>query len=237
MSPQQPAIDEFDHGRNGWSPQTMGRKRRGQSHSLHPSGKSHRVTLAQRSAWCFFVIAWLRGAAAYPQAEISVVAAPPRLTWSDFQTVDSLVGSEDAHIGAEISFPQPLRMDHDVDAYRLPAFTITVAPEPRRTLVRASAKGSEELLRHEQGHYDLVLLSARALARELATLTAPSATELSQRTQDSVDEHTKRAARLSQAYDRRTDHGRNLAAQASWGDRIAAALAVESIDELDGMPL
>ena len=206
--------------------------------------------LARRCASCLFVAAWLGGAAvASTRAEISVIADPPRLTWSVFRTVDSLAGSEDAHIGAEISFPQPLRMEHDVDVYRLPAFTITVAPEPSRTLVRASAKGSEELLRHEQGHYDLVLLAARALARELSTsaagalpdcrywLTASSPTELSQRTQDAVDEHTKRAARLSQAYDRGTDHGRNLAAQARWGERIAGALAVESVDELDGMPL
>jgi hypothetical protein len=194
--------------------------------------------LAKRSASCLFMAAWLGGAVvASTRGEISVIADPPRLTWSVFRTADSLAGSEDAHIGAEISFPQPLRMEHDIDVYRLPAFTITVTPEPSRTLVRASAKGSEELLRHEQGHYDLVLLAARALARELATLTSSSAAELSQRTQDSVEEHTKRAARLSQAYDRQTDHGRNLAAQASWGERIAAALAVASVDELDGMPL
>jgi hypothetical protein len=184
------------------------------------------------------VAAWLGGAAAaYPQAEISVVADPPRLTWSDFQTVESLSGSEDAHIGAEISFPRPLRMENVAGTYRLPAFTITVAPEPTRTLVRRSAKGSAELLRHEQGHYDLVLLAARALARELAPLTASSATELSQRTQDCVAEHTERAARLSQAYDRQTDHGRNAPAQARWSDRIGVARAAGAVDELDGMPL
>jgi hypothetical protein len=196
------------------------------------------VTLAQRSARCFFVASWLGGAAAvYPQAEISVVAAPPRLRWSDFQTVDSLAGSEDAHIAAEISFPRPLRMENIDDTYRLPAFTITVAPEPTRTLVRRSAKASVDLLRHEQGHYDLVLLAARALARELATLTASSALELSQRTQDSVAEHTERAARLSQAYDRQTDHGRNLVVQERWGKRIGGALGMEAVDALDGMPL
>jgi uncharacterized protein DUF922 len=195
------------------------------------------VTLAQRFPWCLFVAAWLGGAAAYPQTEISVVAEPPRLTWSDFQTVESLAGSEDAHIGAEISFPRPLRMESVAGAYRLPAFTITVAPEPSRSLVRRSAKGSAELLRHEQGHYDLVLLAARALARELATLTTSSATELSQRTQDCVSEHTERAARLSQAYDRQTDHGRNTPAQARWSDRIGVARAAEAVDELDGMPL
>jgi hypothetical protein len=196
------------------------------------------VVLAQRSA-CLFVAAWLGGAAAaYPQGEISVVADPARLTWSDFQTVNSLAGSEDAHIGAEISFPRPLRMDKVAGAYRLPAFTIKVTPEPTRTLVRRSAKGSVELLRHEQGHYDLVLLATRALARELETLTASSATELSQRTQDCVAEHTERAARLSQAYDRQTDHGRNTPAQARWSDRIGVArAAAEPVDEFDGMPL
>jgi hypothetical protein len=193
--------------------------------------------LAKRHLWCLLVALWLgRATAAYP--EISVVAEPPRLSWSDFQTVDSLAGSEDAHIGAEISFPRPLRMEKVAEGYRLPSFTITVAPEPTRTLARRSAIRSEELLRHEQGHYDLVLLAARALARELTTLAASSATELSQRTQDCVAEHTERAARLSETYDRQTDHGRNAQAQARWSDRIGVARAATgTVDDIDGSPL
>ena len=81
------------------------------------------------------------------------------------------------------------------------------------------------------------LLAARALARELTTFSASSATELSQRTQDCVTNHTERATRLSEAYDRATDHGRNLAAQARWSGRIAEALGVAVVDELEGMPL
>ena len=183
-------------------------------------------------------IVWLSvSVAAASPAEIVVRADPPRLTWSLFRSVDSLVDSEDAHIAAEISFPRPLRMESFAGAYRLPAFTIIVAPEPARTVVRREAQGSAELLRHEQGHYDIVVLAARALARELASLSAPSGTELSQRAEDRTAKHTDRAAQLSKEYDRQTDHGRDLTEQRRWSDRIGAALTMEAAEELAGMPL
>jgi hypothetical protein len=184
------------------------------------------------------MITWLSASvAAARSAEIVVRADPPRLTWSLFRSVDSLADSEDAHIAAEISFPRPLRVESFAGGYRLPAFTITVAPEPSRTVVRRGAEGSAELLRHEQGHFDIVVLAARALARELASVSASSGTELSQRAEDGTAKHTDRAADLSKAYDRQTDHGRDLAEQRRWSDRIDAALAMEAAEELAGMPL
>jgi Bacterial protein of unknown function (DUF922) len=169
---------------------------------------------------------------------IEVQANPSRLDWSLFRRVDSISGaSEDARIGAEISFPQPLKMERTGNEYRLPPFTITVAPEPARTMVRRSAVLSEYLLRHEQGHYDIVILAARALARELEAMTAASAQELSRRAQDCVDKHTRRAKDLSEAYDRETDRSRNPTSQGRWTEHIAAALDDPRTASLAGLPL
>ena len=169
---------------------------------------------------------------------ITVRADPPRFAWSDFRRVESMAGSaEDAHIAAEMSFPQPLRIQRMDDVYRLPAFVITVAPEPRRTTVRRSVGTPPELLRHEQGHFDLVVLAARALARELGGMLAGSASELSKRVEGSVDEHTNRADRLSRRYDAETDHGRDAGAQARWLRVIADALRRGAVDDLAGEPL
>ncbi|MET0152698.1 MAG: DUF922 domain-containing protein [Candidatus Binatia bacterium] len=198
--------------------------------------KSQAVSHARRSIALFYASAWLC-ASVVAGAEITVRADPPVLTWSAFRSVESLAESEDAHIAAEISFPRPLRMESADGVYRLPAFTITVAPEPARTRVRRSAQRSAALLRHEQGHYDIVVLAARALGRELASITASSASDLSRAVEDCVAKHTERAARSSEAYDRETDHGRSLSEQTRWSARIAAALTAETVGELLGMPL
>jgi hypothetical protein len=187
------------------------------------------ISLLAASSWLYVPVAG--------GTEITVHVDPPALTWAAFRSVDSLPESEDAHIAAEMSFPRPLRMEIADGVYRLPAFTITVAPEPARTMVRRSAERSAELLRHEQGHYDIVVLAARALARELPSLTAPSAIDLSRRVEECVAKHTERAARSSQAYDLQTDHGRRLGEQVRWSESIAAALAAATVGELRGMPL
>jgi hypothetical protein len=169
---------------------------------------------------------------------ITVRADPPRLSWSLFRHVDSMpASSEDAHIAAEISFPQPLKMETIAGGFRLPPFAITVAPEPSRTMVRRSASTSGYLLRHEQGHYDIVFLAARALARELESITAPTADDLLRRVEDCVTEHTARAQRLSEAYDRETDRSRDPTAQARWNGLIAAALEAPAVARLAGRPL
>ncbi len=198
--------------------------------------KRQAVTLARRAISLLAASSWLCVAAA-AGAEITVRADPPALTWSVFRSVDSLAESEDAHIAAEMSFPRPLRMEIADGVYRLPTFTITVAPEPGRTVVRRSAERSAELLRHEQGHYDIVVLAARALARDLGSITASSASDLSRRVEECVAKHTQRAARSSEAYDLETGHGRRLDEQARWNESIAAALTTETVGELQGMPL
>jgi predicted secreted Zn-dependent protease len=137
-----------------------------------------------------------------------------------------------------MSFPQPLRVERDdAGSYRLPAFTVRVAPDRSHTLVRRSIQPSRELLRHEQGHYDLVVLAARALARELDAVRADSPREVARLAEDLVAEHTRRAERLSQRYDEETSHGRELAAQSAWSANVAAALAAPAVATIAGMPL
>jgi Bacterial protein of unknown function (DUF922) len=182
----------------------------------------------------FFLIAMECPAAAQ---RIVVRAVPPRLAWADFRHVDSIPGSsEDARIAAEISFPRPLRMERIDDRYRLPPFTISVAPRPEGTMVLRTAVSSP-LLRHEQGHYDIVVLVARALARELESITAASPDELRRRVEEQVDEHTARARSLSALYDRETEGSTDVQAQARWEAEIAAALKRRPAKHLRRLPL
>jgi len=192
---------------------------------------------AHRGAFVLCLLTAVGIVAAGDGRRITVRAEPERLTWSIFRSSDHLSGSEDAHIAAEMSFPQPLRTENDDGRYQLPSFTITVAPQPTRTVVRPSVGASAFLLQHEQGHYDLVVLAARALARELEGVTAPSAGELSHIVEDCVSKHTARSERLSEAYDRDTDHSRDRRQQARWNDVIRAVLRDPTPTEIAGLPL
>lgn len=179
------------------------------------------------------------GAQAGDRTAITVRAEPAVLSWSLFSHVDTIPdSSEDARMAAEMSFPQPLRMERLEDGrYRMPPFVITVSPQPARTMVRRSAASSSVLLRHEQGHYDIVVLAARALARDLESTTAGSAAGLSKRVKSLVDEHTARADRLSYAYDHDTANSRNAVAQALWTEMIDAAMKEPSPTRLADLPL
>lgn len=169
---------------------------------------------------------------------IAVRAEPRRLTWSLFRHVDALPDpSEDARIAAEISFPRPLQIERVGRRYRLPPFTITVALEPERTVVRRSAASSPDLLRHEQGHYDIVVLATRALARDLDSLTGSSPEELRRRAERLVEAHTDRARRLSALYDRETEGGADSRAQERWDAEIAVASRQPGAARLRGLPL
>jgi len=169
---------------------------------------------------------------------IAVRAEPARLSWSLFRPVAAISGSrEDARIAAEMSFPRPLRIEKALDVYRLPPFTIRVAPQPDETMVRRGIHPSTALLQHEQGHYDIVVLAARALARELDGLEASSARELSGRAEELVSEHTRRAERLSEEYDRDTEHSHDARAQSRWDDLLAAAMRAPAVAKIRGLPL
>ena len=98
--------------------------------------RQHRLVLAASLIFAAIpAMPWI-GAAGM---RIAVRADPERLTWSYFRRVDSMSGtSEHARIAAEMSFPQPLRIERAEGEYRLPQFTITVTPQPARTVARRS---------------------------------------------------------------------------------------------------
>jgi hypothetical protein len=192
-------------------------------------------------AWAVVVATGVSAAARAPVMAIMAIvvrADPERLDWSLFRRVGSIPGTpEDAHIAAEMSFPRALRVERHGDRYRMPSFTITVAPVLSRTMVRRAAGASRHLLRHEQGHYDLVVLTARALGRELDSLGASSAAELSRAVQEAVARHTARAERLSEAYDHATDRSRDARAQARWSEEIESAMRAPAPTEIAALPL
>ncbi len=170
---------------------------------------------------------------------IRVVSNPTRIMWSHFREVDSIPGtSEEAQINPQMSpmnNVSPMRTANG--RFRLPNLTITVGLNMLETMVRRSATKTNELLQHEQGHYDLLILVCRVMARELESIEEASFQDLASRVQEVKSLHDARAESIDSEYDRQTDHHRNRPAQSRWDAAIAHAMRNPLASEVLGIAL
>jgi hypothetical protein len=169
---------------------------------------------------------------------IKVVARPARLTWRNFKAVAVIPDSdEEAQIAPETNLPARLHPVKVKDKFRLPDLTITIVLKSSDTIVIRTADKTADLLEHEQGHFDLMILSARAMAADLENIEADSLAELQSAVSDVQSTHGERADAVDKEYDRQTDHSRNAAQQRRWRKLIDEALGKTGVTALDGNPL
>jgi hypothetical protein len=169
---------------------------------------------------------------------IKVVAHPAKLSWRNFKAVAVLPDSdEDAQVAPEAVLPGRVGMHKVKGKFRLADFTVTVAPKSSDTVIVRTANKTADLLEHEQGHYELMILSARAMAAELEKLEADSAEELQSAVTDVQSAHAARADTIDHEYDRQTDHSRNVAQQRRWRKLIDQAMAKGNATQIDGNDL
>jgi uncharacterized protein DUF922 len=165
---------------------------------------------------------------------ITALANPARLEWRHFRDVSVLPGSEWAHVDPHFDIPnRPLRQ---VDGQFMLAetFQVTVTPIAR---ARRGITRTPTLLAHEQGHYDLVLLAARAMARDLQTLRAPNRAALQTALQQCYTLHATRLGPIQEQYDSDTEHGVVVAQQQRWQLMIRACLDDRLCSEVDRKPV
>jgi predicted secreted Zn-dependent protease len=170
---------------------------------------------------------------------IVVRANPSRVTWNHFRPVASIPGTtEAAQINAEMAEIKNVHPQRTKEGrFRLPSLTLTVGLNRHNTLVLQKANKTAELLKHEQGHFDILVLVTRALARELESLEADSPQDLGDLLQEARDRHRDRADTIDEAYDDETEHSRERRAQAKWDIAIAAALSDTKASKISGMEL
>lgn len=156
---------------------------------------------------------------------IKVSVNPSRLTWNHFRTVSSIPDTdEDAQVNPEMAPIQNVRPQSVGKRFRLPSLTLSVKIDSHNTMVLKTASKTKQLLQHEQGHLDLLVLVTRALARDLESLEADSVDELATLLEQAKSLHDERAQAIDGAYDDQTDHSRNGLKQATWDRAIAQAL-------------
>ena len=169
---------------------------------------------------------------------IRVQALPP-IGWELFRPVASIPDtSEEAQINPELPSVPNLHPERTPGGrFRLPSFTFSVGVNRQNTMIVRTASKTADLLKHEQGHYDLLVLVARAWARELESLEVESVAELGRQLAAARQTHDERAQALDAEYDKQTEHSRNRAAQQRWDIAITAALADPRSTTIANLPL
>lgn len=169
---------------------------------------------------------------------ITVVANPVNLTWANFTPSPSMIVDpndgtlNDALTRFNFTMPNlPPRRVAGQFAMADPN-VITITPNAQ---VFTGVLQTPTLLSHEQFHYDVAIVIARVLARDLMALRAPSQADLINAVQNASQLHFKIRARLLQRrYDLDTQHGTNAHYQKIWKSRMAACLADPHSNQLGG---
>ena len=166
---------------------------------------------------------------------ITVKPNPRTLNWGHFSSVQSLP-NEDAHI--DISFNMPNKPFRKVGSVYMLAETFELGVSPVAKVVRGTSK-TAALLSHEQGHYDIGILTGEAMARDLMTLEAAKPGDLVTLVKAAFDLHRlTRMKAVQEKYDDDTEHSQDSGEQKRWDDLIAQCMKRSpTCGTLDGLPL
>ncbi len=144
------------------------------------------------------------------------------VTWREFRTVPTRQGrvSEDAYIKAN------KRVSYDFSgsgrSYRVTGVTAEIVVNRSQSWVVRGGQNAD-LLRHEQGHFDITALGMREEANRIAALTGRNGRDLTRQANAIRREINRKIAAANRRYDARTNHSSNRAAQQRWSASIRNA--------------
>ena len=160
------------------------------------------------------------------------------LAWQDFQAAPPAKHSGDeaqTEARFDMQYDYEWDDDHKHQGYRVDHVQVTVTLD-RPSMWSVKASRTDALLKHEQGHYDIVALIARDLFNELTGWESAKPpkrfhkeTDLKNAADRLRRQATALAARLSGTstsvgvYDKQTKHGQDAKAQEQWDKALEAA--------------
>jgi len=169
---------------------------------------------------------------------ITVVANPINLTWANFRvTPNKILDPADGTMQdsfTKFDFAMPALPARNVGGKLALAdpMTITITPNAQ---VWSGVVQSAALLSHEQFHYDVGVVTARAFARELSRLRKDTQAELVTALRAAETLHfITRTGLLQKRYDLDTRHGTQAHYQKIWKDRMTLCLSNPNSTRLGG---
>jgi len=169
---------------------------------------------------------------------ITSFASPKSLSWSDFTPVSAK--PKDPHDGTEVDaltqyeYYLPKRpFKKDGDSYVLDdSLILLITPNCK---VWTGVKQTTKLLAHEQFHYDVGVVIARAAVMHFNRLRAPTEDKLKALLRSAAQLHfVTRNKLLQKRYDTDTHHGTNAHYQKIWKNRMTKCLSNSKATQLGG---
>jgi predicted secreted Zn-dependent protease len=155
---------------------------------------------------------------------------PSKINWAQFTELDIRPpgATTDAHI--EVEYRNPPGKQFGITQvgkhYRLTDVNLVLKTIPGETWV-VKGKQNKELLKHEQGHWDILGLVAREYQRKLRGLRAASVDQLRTRVQTLEARMLEKGEKFNSGtggYDTETNHGRIRPQQKRWDALIASCI-------------
>ncbi len=157
---------------------------------------------------------------------------PSKIGWGQFQKLSSRPSghSADAHTEAQWRNPpgkkfKPVKVK---DGWRLDGINLIVSLVKDSTWV-LKGQETEELLNHEQGHWDITGLIAREWHGQLEKLRARNLKGLKELFKRGEKRLLTKSKRIDKKYDDETNHGRDPKSQAKWDELINSCIVSGSI--------
>jgi hypothetical protein len=142
---------------------------------------------------------------------------------SDFKKVAARPGGvkEDAQIHPETR-PGKFTLGKNGNAIVIKDVEINIGLVADDCWMLSNLSGNADLMKHEQGHYDIVAISARELYKGLLKLSANTTRDLQKKVDEFKDGIQKLVTAVDDRYDRQTDHSRKTKEQQQWNKAIEA---------------
>jgi predicted secreted Zn-dependent protease len=153
---------------------------------------------------------------------MAVTGFDHRVTWEDFTERDSRPAGETEDAFCKARFRESWGFASDGRNATINSVNVSIAMDSRESWVVTSAE-SDELLRHEQGHFDITALGARDVHRQLDGMSRRTERELRAAVAELKRNTQREIDRLNELYDDQTGHGSNRSAQVRWNNRILSA--------------
>ena len=157
------------------------------------------------------------------------------VAWSNFaQRNERPPGvDEDAAIFPEMIFSR-LRMGRVGRCVSISQLDITIRLHRSHCWSVRSCQ-TNELLKHEQGHFDIVAIGARELHKRLMRLMVNNSRDLRNFMNDIHANFASNIESINTRYDNATNHSLNVAVQRTWDQQIAS-VKLNALGTLNDLP-
>jgi AraC-like DNA-binding protein len=162
-----------------------------------------------------------------PPAQLLCWQAGRKLRWEDFQAPANVLPTDDPFFWTSAASCAPvLQVIGTKDAAGRNNFYVTAALDKSRSWVRDSALArSDQVLAHEQLHFDICELIARRLRQRIAQVYQASGDVFTLAFRQELQQLLAEQAVLNTRYDHETAHGLLRAQQQQWQQLLVRELA------------